>query len=236
MAIAFDDAVVHDSGAGADSDSFSKTCTGSDLTLIVAVCTCELHTSPTPATVSGITYNGVSLSHIHTVTWTDVDSHLRIEFWALDDPDTGSNTVAVTLDRAVNSFQTIAVSYTGSQGFSANTGSTTGYDADLTFSISTTDTTSLVLAAGDIRSPGTYFTPAANNTERIDNNGTDTTVFWCDTPGTGGSVTAGETAAGIQRFAAGGVELLEATAGAERAPKMLKPHRSIQIPIHQLRI
>jgi hypothetical protein len=92
MAIAFDVAnSAADSPLGS-SFSWSHTCTGANLILVVMVGIID--TSGTPASVSGITYNGVSLTKIRR----DIGANANFsEMWYLIAPATGANTVAVTL-------------------------------------------------------------------------------------------------------------------------------------------
>ena len=82
-------------GSGSDNTadttfSWSHTCTGTELVLIVTV-----NVNGT-TTVSGITYNGVALTFIG-----GVNNIIRSEMWYLIAPATGTNTVAVTMNAGV---------------------------------------------------------------------------------------------------------------------------------------
>lgn len=120
-------AIAHD----ADSNSgevttqtftWTHTCTGSNLVLIVGV----LIDSGATDTVSTLTYNGVALTFIRRDRLT-VDG-LTVELWYLAGPATGANTVSVTLSNAP-SFSALAgaVSLTGvdqAAALDANNGAT----------------------------------------------------------------------------------------------------------------
>ena len=105
MAIAFDATSNSDAQAGTTPYSWSHTCTGSDLVLVVGVSI--RHSS---VTVSGITYNGVALTQIRTDGRT---SSTYSEIWSLKAPATGANTIVVTLSGAPTRSVAGAVSLTG---------------------------------------------------------------------------------------------------------------------------
>jgi hypothetical protein len=71
--------------------SWSHTCTGSDLILLVGV---SYWWSSTPNEVTGITYNSVALTRVGGVTNTS--SNRSMELWRLVSPATGSHTISVS--------------------------------------------------------------------------------------------------------------------------------------------
>lgn len=104
MAIAFDAASTSKS-ASTTSLSWSHTCTGSDLILVVAVSIND----PGDRSVSSVTYNSVSLSLIGTAT---ASATVRVELWYLIAPTTGANTVEVALNKG-SAIVAGATSWTG---------------------------------------------------------------------------------------------------------------------------
>lgn len=106
MSIALD---ATSSGQGIDvsSFSFSHTCSGSNRILIVA-----LRMGHGYDRISSVTYNGVSLSKLGSVSG---GSFLQGYMYYLMNPDTGSHTVSVTSNQVCKGWAT-AVSYTGVAG------------------------------------------------------------------------------------------------------------------------
>lgn len=101
MAIAFDAA----SSAGVAGNTvltYSHTCTGSDLALVVEVATNELES------ISSITYNGVALTQIDT----EPTASGQVFLWLLIGPDTGAHDIVVTRT-GVGTWNSSAASYTG---------------------------------------------------------------------------------------------------------------------------
>jgi len=106
MAIAFDATKQRGiSVSGVSSGSYSHTCTGDALLLLVAVW------HDTAQSVSGITYNGVSLSALNTGAETSNNTTLTLMY--LLAPATGANTIAVTLSGNSTTFDVSSASYTG---------------------------------------------------------------------------------------------------------------------------
>lgn len=103
--IAFDAASNSGYQAASSSYSWSHTCTGSNRYLTVGISMLSL-----AQTVTGITYNSVSLSLLGVRA--SVSGAARVELWGLVAPATGSNTIAVTLSGAIASAGN-ASSYTG---------------------------------------------------------------------------------------------------------------------------
>lgn len=104
MAIAYDD----DSGGVAGSASsltFSHTCTGSDLLLLVGVSLYNLN----GATISSVTYNSVAMTLVDTA----VNSSRRASLYRLVAPSTGANDVVITLSASEFDIVGGSMSFTG---------------------------------------------------------------------------------------------------------------------------
>lgn len=102
MAIAVD-ATSTVTGATGTSLSWSHTCTGSDRGLIVS---CGI---PNADTITGITYDGVSLTQIGTAQLVGSRYHY---LWYLANPSTGSDTIEITSSNS-QILRASAASYTG---------------------------------------------------------------------------------------------------------------------------
>lgn len=95
LTLAFDNSTNSFSYPPASSFSWSHTCTGTNLILIVGVS--YIDTAGTPASVSSITYNSVGLTKVRR----DVGLNSNFsEIWILVAPATGSHTILVTLTSA----------------------------------------------------------------------------------------------------------------------------------------
>lgn len=93
MAIAFD-AASNANNSGNTTWTFSHTCTGSDRLLLIG---CAIQYGDT-CTISGITYNGVSMTRIGSaINNTDSFSNIGATAFYLIAPATGTNTVSVSL-------------------------------------------------------------------------------------------------------------------------------------------
>jgi len=107
MAIAFD-AFSSGGGTGASPKSWSHTCTGQHRILIVT-----LMTQSGSDTITGVTYNGVSM--------TAISSTARSSMFYLLNPATGSNTVEVSYSNfSGNGISGCSNSYTGVAGIGAS--------------------------------------------------------------------------------------------------------------------
>jgi len=99
------------------------------------------------ATVSTVTYNGVScaqkVSETHTYAGT---AKIIGEAWALTNPASGSNNVVVTLSTSVAEVSAIAVPYTDYGGLGANTGVESGNLSSFSITFTTGASTSEMLA------------------------------------------------------------------------------------------
>ena len=128
--IAFDAGSNSGAQGTASSYSWSHTCTGSDLVLVVGV-----SIRHNTVTVTGITYNGIALTQIRTDGRTSLTYS---EIWFLKAPATGSNTIAVTLSGGPTRSISGAVSLTGVDQTTPNdadngaTGSSTTPSASVT--------------------------------------------------------------------------------------------------------
>lgn len=122
MAIAFDS---YSEGAAAGSVcTVSHTCAGSNLILIVSA-----RASPSTNTVTGVTYNGVAMTQIATIT---VDANDKEYLFYLLNPSTGTHDIVAT-QTGSNSVVT-AASYTGAKqsGQPDNSGTNSGSGTTMT--------------------------------------------------------------------------------------------------------
>lgn len=117
MALAIDDA-VSDLGTGS-TNSWSHTCTGTDLVLYVAII------QKFADAVTGVTYNSEALTSIGTVA--DTGNNVTISLWRLIGPDTGANTVEVTLSTTRRQMG-VSVSLNGADQTTPNGTVVTGSD------------------------------------------------------------------------------------------------------------
>lgn len=133
MAIAFNAGSALAAIQTAAVGSWSHTCTGSDLVLIVGVT--HWHSDNT-AIVSGVTYNSVALTQIRTDIHGADDSK-KTDLWYLLAPATGSNTVEVTMNKVIgNKWGGCAVSLTGVAALDADNGAS-GTGTTITVDVTT---------------------------------------------------------------------------------------------------
>lgn len=109
MAIAFDAVSTGMNATDPTSLTWSHTCTGSNLVLIVGTSTESDTGGHTAQTVSGITYNGVALTKIRSDYITDNGT----ELWYLVAPATGANNIVVTMTAVVDGLFGAGLSFTG---------------------------------------------------------------------------------------------------------------------------
>lgn len=108
MAIAIDNATGKENTV-ANPVTFSHTCTGSDLILLVGID--DVKTAGAD-NVTGVTYNGVAMTKIATQTHAgDAEAGTKT-LWYLAAPATGSNTVSIS-NNNTPTIRAAAVSYTG---------------------------------------------------------------------------------------------------------------------------
>lgn len=98
------DATSSTHGQAVSSLSWTHTCTGSDLLLMV-----HSGTNGTPVSTSGVTYAAVAL----TSRWSGSRNWTAASGWSLVAPATGANTVAITLSASEDTAFGQAISYTG---------------------------------------------------------------------------------------------------------------------------
>ncbi len=139
MSIAFD-AAVNKTDASGTSQTFSHTCgSGSNRILFVGT-----RINTTSDNVTGITYGGVAMTRINTVTRNNVtvDDPARNYLYYLVNPSTGANNVVISSSGSVG-FSSLSASYTGASQTgvpdASNTNAHTG--ADVSDSITTSVTT-----------------------------------------------------------------------------------------------
>jgi hypothetical protein len=133
MAIARDSHVISAQTAS-NALTYSHTCTGSNLVLTVFAYV------ESSSTITGITYNGVSMS---LVTSTSVGSVSMYGF-ILTNPATGTHSVVVT-SSAVGFISSGSISYTGANP----TGQPDAYNKNSSSSLSTITTTVTTVTAND---------------------------------------------------------------------------------------
>ena len=168
-------AIAHDStttGAGVDGNTnytFSHTCTGSDLMLMVCV------TTNTTTDPSGITYNGVAMTKGATKTQSRNGS-----IWYLANPATGANTVSVTYAAAFTLAMGSATSYTGCSGSIGATG-TNGAASGTTISVAITTTVanSYLVGAVECNNNQTFSSSGGSTIRANQNGGVDTISQGC---------------------------------------------------------
>lgn len=189
MAIAYDTATTS-TGSSVNSLSFSHTCTGSDLLLLVAVTMRRINS----ATVDDVTYNGVSMTLVTTAT----SGSRYAELWRLAGPATGSNTVAVSLSTTEQEVSAGVMSFTGVDQTTPVGTAATATGSGTTPSVAVSSTTGeLVVDALAIENAGTL-SVGAGQTSRYNTFGAggwnkhagstepgavSTTMSWSDTVG-----------------------------------------------------
>lgn len=169
-AIAFDTATGA-AGSGSATRSWSHTCTGSDLILLVG-------TGCNSGTVSSITYGGTGLTKIANISNGTVG---EVELWGLVGPPAGTATVLVT-----NSVPTyvsgISASYTGvNQSALPSIHGTSTANNPLSVSLTTTVDKSWLVLIGKNDATVDVFSSGTNGTDRYTPNGGITA--WGDTNG-----------------------------------------------------
>ena len=139
--------IAHDADSNAtaaesSSISWSHTCTGSDRCLTVHV------SDETSTAITGVTYNGVSMTAVAAQT-TNTSS--RIRHYQLVAPATGTNTISVTLGGQANFITCGASSYTGvdqTTPVDATSTGTTGNSSTATDSVTTVTDGAMVVGGG----------------------------------------------------------------------------------------
>lgn len=91
--------------------TFSHTCSGEYRVLVVSVAAED--DNDTDTDVSGITYNGVAMSRVHTQVRSNGGNHNRITTYLLTAPATGAHDVVITMGGNCIAFIGMSISYTG---------------------------------------------------------------------------------------------------------------------------
>lgn len=118
MAIAVDSITTMTGNNSVTSKTFSHTCSGSDRILFVT------SARATARTITGITYNGVSMTQISTKA---TSYGTTVELWYLIAPSTGTNNVVISLDSSGN-LTGGAISFTGAKQSGQPDAQSTGGD------------------------------------------------------------------------------------------------------------
>ncbi|MFZ1721290.1 MAG: hypothetical protein WAU07_02180 [Microgenomates group bacterium] len=214
------DAVTYDAVTTSTSASFSHTTSGSDRVLLVYTYAFNANVDPD---VTGITYNGVSMSKVTESSIQYVaNRYIEVQVWQLVAPATGSNTVSITYAGTYTKTSASAISFTGVDQStpigSSGTNSSTNAHPSVTFS--TTNSNSIIVGGSLSRGGDTDpFTPGMGVTERWDfatgvNVNTDLGLWGGqkDAP-TATSYTIDSTGAVSDAMVIAGVELNEAVSG-----------------------
>ncbi len=144
--------------------TLNHTCTGTNLVLFVAV---ETNAAGSPDLITGVTYNGVSMSLV--VKQLDDIGQSMIYLFALINPATGTNTISVTASSTLDVISTSALSLTGCKqsGDPDNSTGANAFAASVSSALTTTDDNSWVVAAGSgvttNASASTNVTPASTD-------------------------------------------------------------------------
>lgn len=120
MAIAYDATSVGFTVSGT-SLTFSHTCTGNRLVLLVGV----MDISGATSVVTGVTYNGVGLTLIDAVRKRGIERWISL--WYLINPATGANNVVITTSQAT-AIRGQGASYTGAEQSGVPDASSTQYE------------------------------------------------------------------------------------------------------------
>lgn len=173
MAISFDnsiDPVIQGSGVST-TQTVSYTTSGDNRILLVGVL------KQSNNTVSGVTYNGVSMTQIGTFTTTAGGGENNYLF-LLVNPASGANNIVVTFNSSTGVSAVCASSYNGAKQTGQPDANNTGYSASttsLTTSVTTTSDNCWLAGyarAGDTMTAGTATTlRTASNISMMDSNG-----------------------------------------------------------------
>lgn len=168
MAVAFDAVTKQDSSGYVNSLTFSHTTSGSNRGLVVGIA-CRTGT----ADISGVTYNGVSMTAKKTQENTNV---CGVRTWSLSAPASGTNNVVVTLSN-YRLLTAIATSFTDvdqTDMIEATEGTNT-YGATATDDITTITDGGIVVDFLNTQSARTI-TVGASQTERSNSDHSDSNL------------------------------------------------------------
>lgn len=115
MAIALD-YMSAGTASGTSPVTWTHTCTGSDLVLIVGT---SILAGTAAETVTGVTYNGVAMTQIGSALQNG-SANLNISLWYLLNPATGPNTISVTKS-SIQGCNGIGISLTGVSNYEGQT-------------------------------------------------------------------------------------------------------------------
>lgn len=170
--IAYDTTANATEVASASSISWSHTCTGSNLILVVTVGVNDLTLGS--RTVSGITYNSVALTKIRS---DDNGGQRRTEVWYLINPATGAHTVAVTMGGTCIGIAGASVSFSGAkqsaQADTSNGANTSGTATSSSVALTTTIDGDFIVDCLETQATSSAWVPGASQTSRYSLNGTN---------------------------------------------------------------
>jgi hypothetical protein len=156
------------------SDTISHTCTGTDGYLVVGVLI------QSSQTCTGVTYNGVAMTQLTTVSANNVSGGETDYLFGLANPDTGANDVVASFSGAGNR-GLMATSFTGVAQANSVDVTNTGTGASGTATVSVTTTVDNDWLVGYARgqsnttaSTNTTMRGAASNINMMDSNGEQT--------------------------------------------------------------
>jgi len=141
MAIAVDSTSLNNQGTTGASLTWSHTCTGTNLMLVVTV---SLSASAANCRATGVTYNGVAMTKGVESSGATTDAKQSV--WYLSNPDTGAHDVVVSL--ANNNLVTASsISFTGTDGVGGSNSNGGGSTAFSTVAVTTTGTNGIIVDA-----------------------------------------------------------------------------------------
>ena len=230
-------AIAYDNATATESESFSHTCTGSDLTLVAIFL---MFSQASNGITASPTYNGTSLTQVDTQENNySFNRYQNAEIWRLDNPDTGSNTFSWSATGTYVNAACIVVSFSGANnGSYIASGSKGTGDSDtptVTWATSTSD--GMIVGGAMIVGGDTDpFTPGSGVTEVADDaTGTNTNTDFGYTAGykasSGGSDTLDFTGSASDDWTIVTLEVLASGGGGVTLiPVMMrnKPYRPIE--------
>lgn len=199
MAIAVD-ATSASSGTAGTTVTWSHTCTGSDLVLVV------LAGGTTLLDVSDVTYNGVAMTEVASVG-TQRDEKIYV----LEDPATGAHDIVVTKTSG-EECDAGAISFTGAST-SAATNTDNGFGTSQSLTVNTTNTGNGYVVSGVIINDPGSITYGGSGTEWSNTTaGNLGASFVYHSYSSGGNVSESWTSANNRAWATAGVEITELVA------------------------
>ncbi|CAB4132650.1 hypothetical protein UFOVP253_46 [uncultured Caudovirales phage] len=210
MALVYDTSTSSNSGgAAAASLTWSHTmAVGSGGILVVA----PSYANPSAGLITGITYNGVTLTKIDSsIANLGVGTGRGVELWYLLSPATGANNIVVTASGATAPLNGGAISLTGASGIgtSAKNSSTSATSLAATTSSGASD---IVVGAATCRT--TTFGVGGSQTSRYNTVQAVNFLSWGSTQAGGASVSSTFTQAGAaDNFAIIAVPVTQAAGG-----------------------